>query len=139
MGLDANYPAVRISDPKATVPVYFGHQIIGYLGPDDAYHSAAVNVTCRIVRCNGSWYQLWETAAEGFGANPAYVSASRTYVINDPPANPMHNCPDNTDHPGPRCWLLPVQLVRRNAALKAPLGPQPPDGPGRLPGTSSET
>lgn len=133
MGLDANFPAARISDPKSTVPVYFGHQVIGYLGPDDAYHSAAVNVTCRIVRSNGSWYKLWEPAALGFGHQPAYVSATRTYLFNETAPNPMHDCVDNTDQPGPLCWLLPVHLIRARVP-RASRHPLPPDGPGRVGG-----
>ena len=129
MGLDANFPAVRISDPTSTVPVYHGHQVIGYLGPDDAYHSAAVNVTCRIARHNGPWYQLWGPAAESFGAAPAYVSASRTYLINDPATNPMHDCRDNTDQPGPILCLLPLRLIGR-LPPRIPSASGAPDGPG---------
>jgi hypothetical protein len=101
MGLVADFPVARISDPDDRVPVYFGRRVIGHLGPADNFHSAATNVTCRISRRNGSWYKVWNHTGWDPTATSAYVSTARTFLQNEGAPNPMHDCLDNTDAPGP--------------------------------------
>jgi len=147
MGLDANFPAARISDPQDRVPVYSGRRVIGHLGPADSFHSAATNVTCRIHRRNGSWYKLWNPAGWDPTVTSAYVSAARTFLINEDCPNPMHDCVGNTDSPGPPWWrdLVATSVVvggslaaaiaaRRFLRERRPRPPFPdprPDLPGR--------
>lgn len=149
MGLDGDFPAARISDPADRVPIYSGRRVIGHLGPADGYHSAATNVTCRISRRNGSWYRLLNPAGWDPTALTAYVSAGRTYLLNEDCPNPMHDCVGNTDQPGPPWWrdlvvttaivgtgiaaAVAAQRFRRERRPRPPFpepGP-PPDGPGR--------
>lgn len=117
MGLDANYPAVRINDPVSTVAVWNGaHTIIGSLGPDDHYHSAAANVTCTIQRWNGRWYKLLNSSAWDIPSASAYVSAARTHLMSGGPDGYLLGpCENNTDQPGRS--LLWLRLVMSAAAL----------------------
>ncbi|HET9648056.1 MAG TPA: hypothetical protein VFP34_07470 [Microlunatus sp.] len=145
MGLDASYPAVRINDPTAVVPVWNGNRtIIGHLGPDDYYHSAAANITCTLPRLNGLWYKLLNSTDWDVPASSAYVSAALTHLMYPgPPRYVLSNCPNNHDRPGrlPRwlCLLVAVALVavlhrirrRRIRRWTQPAGP--PGGPGDLP------
>ena len=114
MGLDAGYPAVRINDPAATVPVWNGSRmIIGYLGPDDYYHSAAANITCTLPRLNGLWYKLLNSTDWDVPAPSAYVSAALTHLMYPgPPGYVLANCPNNHDRPGrPPWWLWAIFVV----------------------------
>ena len=108
MGLDASYPAVRINDPAATVPVWNGNRmIIGHLGPDDNYHSAAANITCTLPRLNGLWYKLLNSTDWDIPATSAYVSATLTHLMYPgPPGYVLSNCPNNRDRPGRLPWWL---------------------------------
>lgn len=105
MGLDPGYPAVRINDPAAVVPVWNGsHTVIGQLGPDDHYHSAAANITCTIQRFNGGWYKFLYSAW-GNPSSGAYVSTRSTTVMFGGPKNyELGPCLDNNDQPGRRLW-----------------------------------
>ncbi|MGH1564294.1 hypothetical protein [Mumia sp. DW29H23] len=152
MGLEADYPAARVSDPADSVPIYSGRRVIAYLGPDDHFHSAATNVTCRIHRRNGTWYKLLNPGGWDPTAATAYVSAARTFLLNTEAPNPMHDCVGNTDQPGPPWWrdivittsiagigIAAAVAARRFLRERRP-GPLPPpvvpevDGPGRMPG-----
>lgn len=147
MGLDGNFPAARISDPNDSVPIYFGRLVIGHLGPADSFHSAATNVTCRIDRRNGPWYKLWNPAGWDPSATSAYVSARRTFLVNEGAPHPMHDCVGNTDQPGPPWWrdvlvgsvvagsaLLTAIAARRFLRERRPVPPIPGPVPGDLPG-----
>lgn len=148
MGLDADFPAARISDPNDRVPIYFGRRVIGHLGPADGFHSAATNVTCRVSRRNGSWYRLWNPGGWDPTATSAYVSAARTFLLNEGAPNPMHDCVGNTDQPGPPWWrdvvvatsivgagvltAIAAKRFLREARPRPPFPePGPLDGPGR--------
>lgn len=100
MGLITDYPAVRINDPTATVPIWNGaHQIVGSLGPDDYYHSAATNIDCTLTRCNGTWYRrLFPDPGH------TYVSSALTHLMYPGPEGyVLGPCPPSSDHPGPYC------------------------------------
>lgn len=140
MGLDPDYPAVRINDPAASVPVWNGHHtVIGHLGPADNYHSAAANVTCTIHRWNGGWYKLLNASAWEIPSAAAYVSTGSTHVMEGSPKGyVLGPCPDNTDQPG-RSWLwliLAASVLGLLAAAwrvrRVELPPKPgPPGPPR--------
>lgn len=125
MGLDADYPAARVSNPADSVPIYDGRRVIAHLGPDDHFHSAATNVTCRISRRNGAWYRLLNPAGWDPSAVTAYVSASRTTLFGTDAPHPMHDCVGNADQPGPPWWRDAVTTtVVVGAALAAALAAQ---------------
>jgi hypothetical protein len=88
MGLDANYPAVTMNDPNATVTVYNqDHVSIGHLGPSP-FQSPSVNVTCRLKSWDdGYWYRLLNPDGWSFPASSAYVSADETHELN--PGSPI--------------------------------------------------
>jgi MYXO-CTERM domain-containing protein len=114
MGLDASYPAVRINDPTASVPVWNGNRsIIGHLGPDDYYHSAAASVTCTLPRLNGLWYKLLNSTDWDVPATSAYVSAALTHLMYPGPQGyVLGTCPNNHDRPGrPPCWVWLIIAV----------------------------
>lgn len=136
MGLEADYPAVRINDPTSTVAVWNGaHRIIGTLGPDDHYHSAAANVTCTLHRWNGVWYKLLNASAWDPSSPSAYVSAARTHVMPGGPAGyVLGPCQNNTDQPG-RSWVVIITAVLASLAVllaavrlrrRRPVPPAPP-------------
>ena len=82
MGLDANYPAVTMNDPQATVTVYNeDHVPIGHLGPS-LFESPSVNVTCRLKSWDGDWYRLLNASGWDIPATTAYVSADETHELN---------------------------------------------------------
>jgi hypothetical protein len=117
VGLDPDYPAVRINDPNSTVDVWDGHhQKIGMLGPDDIFHSSAVNVTCFLSRSNGTWYKLLNADGWDKPATSAYVSAALTQVMQPTPW-PVPACVDNHDQPGPRGCLPRVIMAAGLFAL----------------------
>ncbi len=116
MGLEAGIPAVRINDPKSVVQVWDGHhRVIGTLGPDDYYHSSAVNVACILTRPNGQWYKLWNAAGIDPSATSAYVSTALTHVMLPTPYE-MGPCEDTGDQPGPGTSCL------RRTAVGAGIG-----------------
>ncbi len=93
MGLDANYPAVTMNDPQATVTVYNeDHVPIGHLGPSP-FESPSVNVTCRLKSWDEAyWYRLLNASGWDIPATTAYVSADETHELNPGMPYPIPDC-----------------------------------------------
>lgn len=93
MGLDANYPAVTMTNPNGSVTVYDqDHVPIGHLGPSP-YHSPSVNVTCKLKHWDDAfWYRLLSPDGWSFPATIAYVSADETHELNPGQPYPVPAC-----------------------------------------------